>query len=116
MRRTDDALQGVGQELAAQERGQRVRAFVQQLSEGVQAAGNPGGKERRLVQAGMARRALSGHVAGLSEALQRNAQNLRGLGQDIDARLRGTRANAGATQPTVDEAVRKPSSSPSPGM
>lgn len=118
MRRTDDALRAVGQALAAQERGQRVRAFVQQLSEGVQAAGNPGGEERRLVQAGMARRALSGHVADLSEALQRNVQNLRDLGQDIDARLRGTQAGAGAgaPQPRVDEAVRKPSSSPSPGM
>ena len=91
MRRTDDALQGVGQELATQERGQRVRAFVQQQSDGVKAAAKPGGEARRLVQAEAVRRTLARHVAGLSEALQRNAQSLRGLGQDIDAHLRGLR-------------------------
>ena len=116
MRRNDDALQGVGQELAAQERGQRVRAFVQQQSDGVTAADNPGGEARRLVQAEAVRRTLARHVAGLNEALQRNAQSLRGLGQDIDAHLRGLRVDAEASQRKVDEAVRKPSSSPSPGM
>ena len=116
MRRNDAALQGVGQELAAQERGQRVRAFVQQQSDGVKAGDNPGGEARRLVQAEAVRRTLARHVAGLNEALQRNAQNLRGLGQDIDAHLRGLRKDAEASQHKVDAAVRKPSSSPSPGM
>ena len=116
MLRNDDALQGVGQELAAQERGQRVRAFVQQQSDGVRAGDNPGGEARRLVQAEAVRRTLARHVAGLNEALQRNAQSLRSLGQDIDAHLRGMRVDAEASQRKVDAAIGKPSSSPSPGM
>ena len=52
----------------------------------------------------------------LDAAVQRNADALHGLGQDIDTRLRGARAGAQEVGTRVEEAARKPSSSPSPGM
>jgi len=41
---------------------------------------------------------------------------MRNLGQDIENHLRGMRVDAEASRRKVEEVVRKPSSSPSPGM
>ncbi len=117
MQQAGTALQGVGQEVAMQERGQRVRAFMQQQDEAKPGAGEQRpGEMRRLAQAEAARRTLSPHVAGLDAALQRNAQSLGGLGQDIGNHLRGMRVDAEASRRQTEEVVHKPSSSPSPGM
>jgi len=66
-------------------------------------------------QAEAVRRTLARQVAGLDEALQRNAQSPRALGQDIEQHLRGMRVDAEVSRRRVEEAVRKPSSSPSLG-
>jgi len=116
VQQTGATLHAMGQEVAMQERGQRVRAFVQGQSEARTGSDDDAGAARRLAQAEAVRRALARHVAGLDEALRRNAQSLRGLGQDIENHLRGMRVDAEASRRKVEEVVRKPSSSPSPGM
>ena len=116
VQQTGAALQGMGQDVARHERGQRVRAFVRQQDAAVAgAADQTPGEARRLAQAEAVRRTLARQVAGLDEALRRNAESLRALGQDIEQHLRGMRVDAEVSRRRVEEAVRKPSSSPSPG-
>ena len=112
------ALHGVGEEVAAAERGRRVRDFVR--GQGAAPAEGAGasrpGEGRRMAQAEAVRKTLAGQIAGLDEALSRNAANLSALGGSIDAHLRGLRAEAGAARRDVETVARRPSSSPSPGM
>ena len=116
VQQTGTALQGMGQDVARHERGQRVRAFVRQQADAVAVSEDQKpGEARRLAQAEAVRRTLARQVAGLDEALRRNAQSLRALGQDIEQHLRGMRVDAEVSRRRVEEAVRKPSSSPSPG-
>ena len=91
-----------------------MRAFVREVAE-TSPDQRSSRRARRLVQAEVVRKQLARHVAGLDEALQRNAQNLRGLGQDIATHRQGTRIEATTAQRELETAVRRPSS-PSPGM
>mgnify|MGYP007013229931 CR=1 FL=1 len=110
-------LQGVGQEVAARERGQRVRTWLRGREGGANPAGDSRGSEaRRLVQAEAARKTLARHVAGLDEALRRNGVALTVVGEAVGAHLRGLRSEAGTARHQVETVARKPSSSPSPGM
>ena len=116
LRQNGAALREVGQEAASLERGGRVRAFVRQLGEPRQPSERSGDEVRRLVQAEAGRRTIAPYATKLDAAIQRNADALKGMGQDIDTRLRGARARAEGVKGKVEEAARKPSSSPSPGM
>jgi len=93
-----------------------VRAFVRQLGEPGQPGERSSDEVRRQVQAEAGRRTIAPHATRLDAAIQRNADALHGLGQDIDTRLRGARTRTQEVRSRVEEAARKPSSSPSPGM
>jgi hypothetical protein len=110
------ALREVGQEAASLEPGGRVRAFVRQLGKPRQPGEHSSDEARRLVQAKAGRKTIAPHAPRLDAAIQRNADALHGLRQDIDTRLRGARAGTEEVGSRVEEAARKPSSSPSPGM
>ena len=113
MQETGATLRGMGQEVAMQKRGQRVRALVQGQSE------TRTGTEKR----GRHGAALGPSGGGASDgwpgrwpASMRRCGAMRNLGQDIENHLRGMRVDAEASRRKVEEVVRKPSSSPSPGM
>jgi post-segregation antitoxin (ccd killing protein) len=115
LRGVDAGLAGVGREVAVHERGQRVRAFMQQQAAGTLPGAGSDTGVRRVAQAEAVRKQLARHLVGLDEALRRNDQSLRGLGQDVTAHLQGTRNEAAAAQRELEKAVRRPSS-PTPGM
>ena len=116
LRQNGAVLHDVGQEAASLERGGRVRAFVRQLGETRQPGERSSDEVRRVVQAEVGRRTIAPHAAKLDAVVQRNADALQGLGQDIDTQWRGARAGEKDLRSRVEEAARKPSSSPSPGM
>ncbi len=116
LRQSGAALREAGQEAASLERGGRVRAFVRQLGEPRQPGERSSDEVRRQVQAEAGRRTMAPHAARLDAAVQRNADALHGLGQDIDTQLRRARAGAEGVGGRLEEAALKPSSSPSPGM
>jgi len=95
LRQNGAVLREVGQEAAALERGGRVRAFVRQLGEPRQPGERRGDEVRRLVQAEAGRRTMAPHAPRLDAAIQRNADALHGLGQDIDMQLRGGTGRGG---------------------
>ncbi len=115
LRGIDAGLAGVGREVAVHERGQRVRAFMQQQAAGTLPGAGSDTGVRRMAQAEAVRKQLVRHVASLDEALQRNVRNLRGLGQDVATHLQGTRIEATTAQRELEAAMRR-TSSPSPGM
>ena len=112
---TDAGLRALGDEIMGQERGQRVRAFVQQQAAERLTGQRPEGEARRTAQAEAVRKQLTRHVAGLDEALRQNAGQLGLLGEDIRRNLQGARIDAEAARRTLEATVRRPSS-PSPGM
>jgi hypothetical protein len=116
LRQNGAALREAGQEAASLERGGRVRAFVRQLGGPRQPGERSSDEARRQVQAEAGRRTIAPHAARLDAAIHSNADVLKGLGQDIDTHLRGMPAEAESVRSRVEEAARKPSSSPSPGM
>ncbi len=116
LRQNSAVLGEVGQEAASLERGGRVRAFVRQLGEPRQPGERSSEEVRRVVQAEAGRRTVAPHAAKLDVVIQRNADALQGLGQDIDTQRRGARAGAEDLSSRVEQAARTPSSSPSPGM
>jgi len=116
LRQNGAVLGEVGQEAASLERGGRVRAFVRQLGEPRPPSERSSEEARRVVQAEAARRTIALHAAKLDAVIQRNADALQGLGQDVDTQRRGAQAGVETVKSGVQEAARKPSSSPSPGM
>ena len=116
LRQNGAALREVGQEAASLERGGRVRAFVRQLGEPRQPGERGSDEVRRQVQAEAGRRTIAPHAARLVAGVQRNADILKGLSQDIDAHVRKARAGREEVRSRVEKVARKPFSSPSSGM
>ena len=115
IRLNDADMDGVRQAAASQLRGQRVRAFERDHNgEGQDRKRSRGGEARRLAQAEAVRKTLHRHVAGLSEAIERNAESLRGINPAVQTHLRTLLRNAEKARRTIEAAVRRPGT-PTPG-
>ena len=97
------------------DRSHQVRSFVRSLGEDDQPDARLGGQVRREVEAMVVQHEMTRHLAGLDEALRRNAATLGAIGEGLAGRrLCELRTEAEATRLTLERA--KGPSSPSPGM
>ena len=108
-------LAEVGAAARVNDRSHRVRSFVRSQGEDDQPDARLGGQVRREVQAMVVQHEMTRRLAGLDEALRRNAATLGAIGEGLAGRhLRELRTEAEATRLALERA--KGPSSPSPGM